>query len=486
MREGHQATSRSPGRCSHEPLLYPLPGRAILAANKKNGEIVSRGSAEIQSPEPSQSRGLALTEALTQPQRAAIFPGTRKGPWIATAWGGEVSWGFVPSDLTRWSFERKPLIGFQKARTSMTGTFDPLHKWLGISPDEQPPHIYRLLGIQPLENDADVIANAADQRMAYLKSFADGPQAAYAENLLNQIASARLCLLNPRTKALYDSHLKNRNTSGPMSATAPAAAAPAAALPPADSGSLFGQFVLYERTGGGRAGPIFKAKRRADGQMVSLKILPPAMAKEGQMLKRFEREANIAEKSNHPNVVRGITAGEQDGIQFLVLEFVDGADLADALTRFGPLDVPRAINYTQQAAHGLAYLHANNIYHRNIKPQNLLIDRQGRVKVANLTLARIAETGDHDVQEEALTQAGDMLGSADYLAPEQASNSSGIDGRADIYSLGCTMFHLLAGHPPYKGKNLMDKLLAHRSNPTPSLSRCATMSPQAWTKLSLK
>jgi hypothetical protein len=372
----------------------------------------------------------------------------------------------VPRHLTRSSFPSKPRTPASESfEKSMSGTFDPLHKWLGISPEEQPPHIYRLLGVQPLESDPDVIANAADQRMAYLKNFAAGPQAAFAENLLNQVASARLCLLNPRSKAAYDQHLKNRSKGGPISS-----AAPEAAPPPADTGSLFGQYVLYERIGGGRAGPIFKAKRRADGQLVSLKILPPAMAKEGQMLKRFEREANIAEKSNHPNVVRGLAAGEQEGIQFIVLEYVDGADLADALNRFGPLDVPRAINYTQQAANGLAYLHANKIYHRNVKPQNLLIDRQGRIKIANLTLARIAETGDHDVQEEALTQAGDMLGSADYLAPEQASDSSSIDGRADIYSLGCTLFHLLAGRPPYKGKNLMDKLLAHRASPIPSLT----------------
>lgn len=347
----------------------------------------------------------------------------------------------------------------------MSTTFDPLHKWLGIPPEEQPPNVYRLLGIQTMEADLDVISNAADQRMAYLRNFAVGPHAAYAENLLNQVASARLCLLNSRTKKVYDANLKNRPAKGPMTPP-PAGAAPAAA----DEGALFGHYVLFERTGGGRAGPVYKAKTRTDGQLVSLKILPPAMAKEGQMLKRFEREIQIAAKSKHPNVVRGLAAGEQDGIQFLVLEYVDGTDLGEAIGRLGPLDVPRAVNYMQQAARGLSYLHANGIFHRNIKPQNLLIDRQGHVKIANLTLARLAETGDHDVPEENLTQTGDMLGSADYLAPEQASDASKIDGRADVYSLGCTLFHLLSGRPPYPGKNLVDKLMAHRANPIPSLT----------------
>lgn len=347
----------------------------------------------------------------------------------------------------------------------MSTTFDPLHKWLGIPPEEQPPHAYRLLGIQTLETDADVISNSADQRMVYLRNFAVGPYAAYAENLLNQIASARLCLLNPRTKQMYDANLKNRAAKGPIGQL-PAGAAPAAA----DEGALFGHYILFERIGGGRAAPVYKAKTRTDGQLVSLKILPPAVAKEGQMLKRFEREIQIAAKSKHPNVVRGLAAGEQDGIQFLVLEYVDGTDLAEAVSRLGPLDVPRAVNYTQQAARGLSYLHANGIYHRNIKPHNLLIDRQGHVKIANLTLARLAETGDHDGNEEGLTQTGDMLGSADYLAPEQASNASGIDGRADIYSLGCTLFHLLSGRPPFPGKNLVDKLMAHRATPVPSLA----------------
>jgi len=345
----------------------------------------------------------------------------------------------------------------------MPPRFDPLHKWLGIPASEQPPHAYRLLGIAPLEEDADVIANAADQRMLFIKSLSSGPNATIGEGLLNQIAAARLSLLNPTKKAAYDKALRNY-LAGQKSASAQRSAPPAL-----DAGALFGQFTLFERIGGDMLGPIFKAKSRTDGDLVSLKILPPAVAKNDRLVKRFEREVSLMGKLRHPNVVGGMKVGAQDGIHFLVLEYVDGVDLAEILNRVGPPEVAKTVGYMMQAAQGLQYLHENKVYHRNVSPDNLLVDRGGVVKVANLMMAHIVEASYLDDNANALTRTGEMLGTVDYMAPEQATDASTIDDRADIYSLGCTMFHMLAGRPPYSGKNMMDKLMAHRDAPIPSL-----------------
>ncbi len=347
----------------------------------------------------------------------------------------------------------------------MQHSFDPLHKWLGIPPAEQPPHAYRLLAIAPFEEDSDVIANAADQRMLFIKSLATGPNATVGEGLLNQVAAARLCLLNPTKKTAYDTalrkYLAGEKSSSPAQKTAP---------PPPDAGALFGQFTLFERIGGDTFGPIFKAKSRKDGALVSLKILPPAVAKDERLVKRFEREVSLVAKLHHPNVVGGVGVGAQDGVHYLVLDYVDGVDLAEILHRVGTPDIYKTVGYMIQAAQGLQYLHENHVYHRNVKPGNLLVDRAGVVKVANLLMAHIVEASYVDGNDDALTKTGEMLGTVDYVAPEQASDASTADERADIYSLGCTMYHLLAGRPPYTGKNMMDKLIAHREAPIPSLA----------------
>ncbi len=309
-----------------------------------------------------------------------------------------------------------------------------------------------------------MIANAADQRMLFIKSLSSGPNVTLGEGILNQIAAARLCLLNPTKKSAYDTALRGY-LAGQQSSSNQRAAPPAP-----DAGALFGQFTLFERIGGDTFGPIFKAKSRKDGALVSLKILPPAVAKDERLVKRFEREVSLMAKLRHPNIVGGVGAGDQDGVHYLVLEYVDGVDLAEILHRVGSPDVYRTVGYMIQAAGGLQYLHDNHVYHRNVKPGNLLVDRSGVVKVANLLMAHIVEASYVDGNDGALTKTGEMLGTVDYVAPEQAADASSADERADVYSLGCTMFHLLAGRPPYPGKNMMDKLLAHREAPIPSLA----------------
>ena len=149
-------------------------------------------------------------------------------------------------------------------------------------------------------------------------------------------------------------------------------------------------------------------------------------------------------------------------------EYVVGTDLQALVAQGGPLPVDQAVEYLHQAAQGLGQLHQLQVYHRNVSPKNLLVDIQGRIKVTNLMLARIEEGSELD-QGEALTRMGDTMGTVEYMAPEQAANPAGVDQRADIYALGCTLYFLLNAGPVYLGRSAMEKLLAHRKQPIPSL-----------------
>lgn len=155
----------------------------------------------------------------------------------------------------------------------------------------------------------------------------------------------------------------------------------------------------------------------------------------------------------------------------LALEYVGGASLQNIVQQYGPLPVEPVVQLLIGAADGLAYLHDLGIYHRNVKPENLLVNHRGQLKIANLILAKLDDEAALEAMGdgEALTQPGQMLGSVDYLAPEQAVDASTIDGRADIYSLGCTIHTLLTGKPPYQAKGTMAMVMAHRTEPIPSI-----------------
>jgi serine/threonine protein kinase len=166
--------------------------------------------------------------------------------------------------------------------------------------------------------------------------------------------------------------------------------------------------------------------------------------------------------------VAGYSGGQWEDVWYLVTEYVVGSDLQTLVAQGGPLSVDQAVEYLKQAAEGLGQLHQLQVYHRNVSPKNLLVDIQGRIKVTNLMLARVEE-GSELAQGEELTRMGDTLGTAEYMAPEQAANPAGVDQRADIYALGCTLYFLLTGGPVYPGRSAMEKLLAHRKQPVPSL-----------------
>jgi serine/threonine protein kinase len=356
----------------------------------------------------------------------------------------------------------------------MAESFDPYHLWLGIPPAEQPPDHYRLLGVERFEASAEVISHAADRQMAHLRTFQAGRHSALSQQLLNAVSAARLALLDPPKKAAYDATLRQALAERAAASPAPAATGEA-------DGSAFGQYVLLDRLAASRTGPVFKARHRTMQRTVAIKILSLEAAATADTLERFRRKVRILAALSHPNIVAAFDAGEMDGIGYLVMEYVDGCDLARLVKLRGPLPLPHAVNYAAQAAAGLAYAHQQGVHHRNVKPGNLLLDKQGVVKVIGLGLAGLRADGPALglAGGGQLTATGQIMGTYDYMAPEQAVDTHAADHRADVYSLGCTLFHLLTGRPPYAGKTPMQQIVAHRNQPIPSLCAARNDAPPA-------
>jgi serine/threonine protein kinase len=228
-----------------------------------------------------------------------------------------------------------------------------------------------------------------------------------------------------------------------------------------------GNYDVLDRLGAGGMGTVFKARHRRMKRVVALKVLSAAFSENDLYVRRFQREVETIASLGHPNIVMAYDADEAEVGHFLVMEFVDGRDLAARVETGGALTVPGAIDCVLQTARGLAYAHSQGIIHRDIKPHNLLLDSHGVVKITDLGLARLSR----DAEAQAMTQvtsAGGVIGTVDYMSPEQAVDSTTLDHCSDIYSLGCTLYYLLTGQPPYRGPTVMAILLKHREAPIPS------------------
>jgi len=237
-------------------------------------------------------------------------------------------------------------------------------------------------------------------------------------------------------------------------------------------GLVFGEYVVLDKLGAGGMGRVFRARHRRMDRIVALKVLPKEVLSSAQAVERFEREVRAAARLHHAHIVTAYDAGVHEGIHYLVMEYVAGRDLGTIIRDGGPLEIGLAIDYVIQAARGLSYAHEQGVVHRDIKPGNLLVSNQGTLKILDMGLARIDEGAIQDskaTQVEGLTHTGQVLGTLDYMAPEQAEDVAAADARSDVYALGCTLFRMLTGRPPYQADSVLRKLLAHREKPIPDV-----------------
>ncbi len=197
--------------------------------------------------------------------------------------------------------------------------------------------------------------------------------------------------------------------------------------------------------GAGGMGAVYKAEHRLMERLVALKVMAARLLGNAAMVERFRREVKAAARLAHPNIVTAHDAEQAGDLHFLVMEYVEGTDLARVVAERGPLPVGEACDYVRQAAMGLQHAHEHGMIHRDIKPHNLMLTPQGTVKMLDFGLARLA--GEAGSQPGGGTAQGTVLGTVDYMAPEQADDAHQADIRSDIYSLGCTLYHLLSGRP---------------------------------------
>jgi serine/threonine protein kinase len=198
-------------------------------------------------------------------------------------------------------------------------------------------------------------------------------------------------------------------------------------------------------------------------RVVALKVLSPDLVSSRQAIAQFQKEVRAAARLEHPNVVMAYDADEDDGVHFLVMQYVDGRDLGSIVMTAGCLSPLRALECIHQVAKGLEYAHNQGVVHRDIKPTNLLLDHSGTVRILDMGLARIGPAGTVDVQD------GVLLGTVDFMAPEQSVDSRKVDARADIYSLGCTLWWLVNGRRMFDGEKITQRIQAHREARRPTL-----------------
>jgi len=261
---------------------------------------------------------------------------------------------------------------------------------------------------------------------------------------------------------------------------------------------VIGDFELLSKLGQGGMGAVFKARQRSLDRVVALKILPRQIAQRDPVfVQRFIREARVSARLNHPNIVTGIEVGqdEKSGLYYFAMEYIDGPTARDLLKKEGKLDEHRALRIARAVGGALACARKEGIVHRDIKPDNILLTSRDEVKLADLGLARRVDSDEADgtaqsgpaPADAALTQSGATVGTPYYMAPEQARGlHDQIDVRTDLYALGATLFHLLAGEPPYTGSSSAIILSRHMNAPVPDLRKTIPNSSPAVSALITK
>ena len=226
---------------------------------------------------------------------------------------------------------------------------------------------------------------------------------------------------------------------------------------------LNGRFRLEEQIGSGGMSTVYRAFDEVLERSVAIKVMHASIADDGVQLERFRREARTAAKMSHPHVVTVIDAGEDEGHPFIVLEYVEGETLKDRIRRCGPLPVPEAVAYAIEIGRALSAAHAERLVHRDVKPQNVLIDVEGRAKVTDFGISR-------SLDAEGLTATGRVLGTTDYVSPEQALGEA-VTEQSDVYSLGIVLFEMLVGRVPFRAESQVGVAMKHVREPMPDVQR---------------
>ncbi|MDR0608992.1 MAG: serine/threonine protein kinase, partial [Planctomycetaceae bacterium] len=232
------------------------------------------------------------------------------------------------------------------------------------------------------------------------------------------------------------------------------------------SGTMLGHFIINSFIGGGGMGRVYLATDTALDRKVAVKVLPRQRANDSATVARFMNEAKSAARLNHEHIAQVYFAGEQSGIPYIAFEYVEGTNVRSMVDDYDAFPLPQSLNYLIQISHALAHAADHGVVHRDVKPSNILITREGRAKLIDMGLARLLDPSE---SQEDLTASGVTLGTFDYISPEQARDPRSADIRSDIYSLGCTFFFMLSGRPPFPEGTVLQKLLQHQGDEPPDI-----------------